>query len=84
MIAARCSRCGYIGCNGNNIICSPRIEEIVERHKESLKIDFGEKQIKTENPFTSISVSVSDVMIDTLSNDAELGSYVRGLLNKTR
>lgn len=42
------------------------------------------KQIKTENPFTSISVSVTDVMIDTLSNDSELGAYVRGLLNRTR
>lgn len=42
------------------------------------------KSIKTENPFTSISVSVSDVMIDTLTNDQDLGAYVRGLLNRTR
>lgn len=84
MIAARCSRCGYIGCNGNNVICSPRTEESVGEYKESLKAVFGGKQIKTESPFTSISVSVTDVMIDTLSNDAELGAYVRGLLNRTR
>lgn len=80
MIAARCNRCGYIGCNGNNMICSSRTQELVEGYKEY----FGKMQIKTENPFTSISVSVTDVMIDTLSNDSKLGAYVRGLLNRAR
>lgn len=67
MIAAKCKKCGNIGCNNTNEICN----------------NFG-KEGQIRYTFTNISVSVSDVMIDTLSNDQDLGAYVRGLLNRTR
>lgn len=67
-IAAKCNKCGNIGCNNDNELCNNR----------------GKEKEQTIYTFTNVSVSVTDVMINTLSNDQELGAYVRGLLNRTR